>query len=280
MDYLVSANWLQEHLDDSDLVILDCTNSADYNADMGKFITISGRHDWEAEHILGSRYADFANGLSGDDCQYQNTLPYPLKFAAIMGQLEIGDSARVVLYDSESSMWAARLWWMLRWIGFDNAAVLDGGLPNWKAAGGETTSIPPLHRQVELSTHLRSELFVTKEVVKKALSDGTTKIVDALDQKQFDGSKSDLGLCGHIPGAINIPAESLLDPITGRYLPKEQLAERLPENRNARTIVYCGSGIAAASVAFTMCRIGFSHVAIYMPGFQEWIREPNFPQSI
>jgi len=279
VEYLVSANWLQVHLDGPDLVILDCTNFTDYTPQTDSFFTTSGRQAWEIEHIIGSRHADFTDGLSHEICQYRNALPDPLKLTATLEQLGIGDGSRVILYDSASSMWAARVWWMLRWIGFDNAAVLDGGLQNWKATGGDTTSVVSQHQQTSLSSRLRTELFITTEAVVKALGDTTTKIVDALAQAQFDGSESILGLRGHIPGAVNVPAESLLDPNTGCYLSKNRLCELLPANHDARTIVYCGSGIAAASVAFSMCRIGFTNVAIYMPGFQKWMHDASLPQS-
>jgi thiosulfate/3-mercaptopyruvate sulfurtransferase len=166
---------------------------------------------------------------------------------------------------------------MLRWIGFDNAAVLDGGLQHWKATGGATTSQITLPEQQALAIHIRPELFVTKADVEKALKDGATLIIDALSEAQFRGSGSDLGICGHIPGAINIPATSLINPDSGQYYPHEKQAGVFPEDPSKPIIVYCGSGIAAASVAFTLHRLGFINVAIYMPGLQEWMCDADAP---
>jgi len=274
---LVSVEWLSAHLDDPDLVVLDCTNFAEFDTKTGKYNTISGRKNWAKDHITGSQFADFTDGLSGDCKLYRNTLPDPQHFATALTKLGVGDETRVVLYDTGASMWAARVWWMLRWIGFDKVTVLDGGLAQWKASRGKTTSQFCTPRPRELTAHMRPKIFVTKDDVKASLEDGSTLIIDALSKGQYAGSDSDLGICGHISGAINIPATSLIDPKTGLYYPLEKLACSFPQDRSRPTIIYCGSGIAAASVAYTMHRLGFDNIAIYMPGLQEWMSGTNLP---
>lgn len=128
MKHLVTHSWLNANLDDPDLVILDCTNLAAWSATRGIFRTTSGRDQWLAGNIKGSRHVDFAKpGLTGDATRFRNTLPEPKEFAAAMAGLGVHKGTRVVLYDNAASMWAARVWWMLRWIGFDRAAILDGG---------------------------------------------------------------------------------------------------------------------------------------------------------
>jgi thiosulfate/3-mercaptopyruvate sulfurtransferase len=276
-DNLVSVDWLHNHLDDHDLVVLDCTNFAEFNKATDQYKTVSGYANWARDHIAGSSFADFATDLSSNPSPFRNSLPDPETFAAAMGALGIGDESRVVLYDTGASMWAARVWWMLRWVGFDGAAVLDGGLPRWKAAGGETTSETNPPKQKTLTPNIRPELFVTKADVEKALENGSTSLIDALSEAQFTGSGSELGICGHIPGAINIPATSLIDPDSEQYYPLEKLADRFPQDRTRPVIIYCGSGIAAASNAFTMHRLGFQNISIYMPGLQEWICDADAP---
>ena len=277
MNNLVSENWLHKHQNDPDLVILDCTNFADFNAEAGQYKTVSGYENWAKDHIAGSGFADFTTDLSGNSSSFRNSLPEPETFASAMGALGVGSNSRVILYDTGSSMWAARMWWMLRWIGFDNAAVLDGGLPRWKAIGKETTAQITRPKQKALTAHVRPELFVTKADVEEALDDSTTLIIDALSEAQFRGRESELGICGHIPNAINIPATSLINPDSGQYYPHEILADVFPEDPTKPIIVYCGSGIAAASVAFTLHRLGFINVAIYMPGLQEWMCDADAP---
>jgi len=271
MESMVSTAWLEKHLDDPDLVVLDCTNLAEPGPNGRDYKTVSGRQHWEKEHIDRSGYADFTSDLSGDGSQFRNMLPDPEQFAAAMGALGVGDDKRVVLYDAKLSMWAARVWWMLRWVGFDNAAVLDGGWQSWTAECRRTSMAPSPYEAAVLTPRPRPELFVTREAVMAALDDDSTCLIDALSEAQFKGEKSQLGLCGHIPGALNIPAEDLVDPETTRFLPEDQLADRFPHSRDRRTIIYCGSGIAAASNAHAMTRLGFSDISIYMPGLQEWV---------
>jgi len=271
MESMVSTAWLEKHLDDPDLVVLDCTNLAEPGPNGRDYKTVSARELWEKEHIYRSGYAEFTSDLSGDATQFRNMLPTPEQFAAAMGALGVGDDKRVVLYDAKLSMWAARTWWMLRWVGFDNAAVLDGGWQSWTAEGRPTSTAPSPHETAILTPRPRPELFVTREAVMAALDDGSIRLIDALSEAQFTGEKSQLGLCGHIPGAVNIPAEDLVDPETFRFLPEKQLAGCFPDSRDQRTIIYCGSGIAAASNAHAMTRLGFNDISIYMPGLQEWV---------
>jgi thiosulfate/3-mercaptopyruvate sulfurtransferase len=279
MDNLVSTQWLMDHLDDPDLHVINCTNFAEWSKAQGLYCTTSGRDQWQAAHIPGSCHADFTvPGFTGDASRYRNTLPAPEAFANAMAQLGVHNAARVVLYDAGDMQWAARVWWMLRWIGFDRAVVLEGGWTRWKAGGGQISNDPHVTVAAELSYKTRPELFVTCRQVQPALEDGAL-LIDALSPAQFSGQEASLGLKGHIPGAINIPAQSLLDPVSQCLLPMQDLAARLPEDRDRRTIIYCGSGVAAALLAFVMAQTGFEDVAIYMPGLQEWMTHPSLPQS-
>jgi len=275
MDLLISHDWLSAHLDDPDLVVIDCTNFADWSDEFGRFVTTSGRAHWADEHIEGSRHADFtAPGFTGDASLFRNILPKPQDFADAMARLGVHKGTRVVLYDDAASLWACRVWWMLRWVGFDKAAVLDGGWQNWDANDGRVSDNPVPFGATRLKSSLRSALFVTRDDVVTAIDTGTL-LIDALSEGQFLGQEAELGLKGHIPTAINIPGASLIDLISECFEPLELLAHRLPQDRAKSAIVYCGSGVAAASVAFTMVRLGFEDVAIYMPGLQEWVSLPD-----
>lgn len=277
MDTLVSHDWLSTHLDDPDLVVIDCTNFANWSEPHGMFRTTSGRNHWIDEHIEGSRHADFTTpGFVGDVSRFRNMLPDPKGFADAMAGLGVHDGARVVLYDDAASLWATRVWWMLRWIGFDKAAVLDGGWQNWDASGGRVSETPRPHDPADLVHGHRPDLFVTREDVLAAIEDGTV-IIDALSEAQFQGQQDELGIKGHIPGAINVPGASLVDQITECFLPDDELAALFPQDKTQRCILYCGSGIAASSVAFVMTRLGYKDVAIYMPGLQEWITDSTAP---
>ena len=275
MDPLVSHDWLSAHLDDPDLVVIDCTNFADWSNEMGLYRTTSGRDHWADEHIAGSRHADFTTpGFTGDASQFRNTLPDPQDFADAMARLGVHAGARVVLYDDAASLWACRVWWMLRWIGFDKAAVLDGGWQNWDANGGRVSETSDPINPAQLTSSLCPDLFVTRDDVVAVVKAGSV-LIDALSEGQFLGREAELGLRGHIPTAINIPGAGLIDLISECFEPLNTLAARFPQDHTKPAIVYCGSGVAAASVAFTMIRLGFEDVAIYMPGLQEWITHPD-----
>ena len=124
---------------------------------------------------------------------------------------------------------------------------------------------------------LRPGLFTGFETMLDAVREGNAQIVDGLSADQHAGRAADLGLSGHIPGAVNVPGAEMVNATTGRFLPLEQLGARIPGTRDRRTIIYCGSGIAAASVAFVMQRLGYGNLTIYMPGLQEWVERPGAP---
>jgi len=275
LDGLVDAAWLMRHLREPDVVVLDCTNGAAWSARDRCYRTISGETEWRPAHIPESRHVDFTNrGLSGASHKYRNSLPLAQKFAAALGQLGVSADSRVVLYDDAGSQWACRVWLMLRWIGFDRAAVLDGGWQGWKAAGGPEASDSVAVTGTPLLPIRLRNTFITKQDLSERLAGGAL-LIDALTPEQYSGHKPALGLKGHIPGAINIPAESLLDLASKCFLPPAELARLFPAQSGRKTVVYCGSGIAASSVAFVLIGLGLSEPVLYLPGLQEWADDPQ-----
>ena len=277
MDNLVSTDWLAEHLGDDDLVVLDCTVWL-RPADGGGYLSVSGRADFETAHLPGAGFADLTGELCDRSSPLRFAVPEPAQFAAAMGALGAGDGRRVVLYDQNRSMWAARVWWMLRWVGFDDAALLDGGLRAWTVEGRPTESGPArAARPATLTARPRPRLIADRDEVLAAVGDGATCLIDALGEAQYRGEVDSYGRPGHIPGASNTPAFDLVDRETGRYLPLEVLRQRFPADPSARTITYCGGGIAASSDAFVLTRLGFSDVAVYTASLQEWVADPANP---
>lgn len=275
MDPLVTTDWLTAHLDDADLVVLDATVYL-RPADGGGFESVSGRADHDTGHVPGAVFADLIEDLSDTTSPLRFALPSPEAFADAMGRLGVGDHTRVVLYDRSFSMWAARVWWMLRWIGFDRAALLDGGWSAWVEEDRpvSTTASTPVPRA--LTPRVRPELVADRDEVRAAIDDGAVCLIDSLDPAQYRGETLAYGRPGHLPGAINAPAMTLVDR-SGRFRPLEELAERFPGDRDARTIAYCGGGIAASANAFTMSRLGFRDVAVYTASLQEWAADPDNP---
>jgi len=277
MDSLVTAEWLSQHLDDPDLVVLDCSVSVKRGED-GIQIE-SGRTEYEGGHIPSAGFADLKGDLVDGDSPLNFAVPTPEHFCAAMGALGVGDDSRVVLYDGSNSAWAARVWWMLRWVGFDRAALLDGGLGAWTAEG-RPLSTEPANRPAKMLTPApRPELIADRDEVFAAIDNSAVHLIDALPEASFRGEMTMYDRPGHIPGASNAPFTSLIDE-SGRYRPHDELAALFDGDRNTRTIIYCGGGIAASSAAFTMTRLGFTDVAVYTASLQEWAVDPANPMVV
>lgn len=277
MGSLVSVDWLSEHLNDPDLVVLDCTVVVEQTED-GSFRQVNGRPTYEAGHIPTAGFADLMGALADTDSPYESDLPTPEQFAAAMGELGVGDNTRVVLYDNYNSSWAARVWWMLRWVGHDDAAILDGGVKAWTDSGRPLSTDGASETPRTLTIALRPGLFADKEDVLAAIEDDNVVLVDSLPEAHYRGDWAIYDRPGHIKSAINIPVTALTDE-SGLYRSDEELAALFTGDRNARTITYCGGGIAASSDAFIMTRLGYTDVAIYMPSIQEWAADPDLPME-
>ena len=275
MDTLVTTDWLSQHLDDSDLVVLDCTVRMEPD-ESGGVRTVSGRPDYESGHIPTAGFADLKGPLSDVDSSMDFALPTPKAFCAAMGALGVGDDSRVVLYDGFNSVWATRVWWMLRWVGFDQAAVLDGGLAAWTAEERPLSTEPANHEARELTPVVRPELVADRDEVFAAINDDAVSLIDVMHEPHFRGDMAMYGRPGHIPSAVNIPSMALFDD-SGRFRPHEELEAMFAGDREARAITYCGAGVAASANAFVMSRLGFTDVAVYMGSLQEWAADPSNP---
>ena len=277
MDSLVTAEWLAEHLHDPDLVVLDATVLIEQD-EQGGFRTVNGRPNYEAGHIPTAGFADLMGELSDSESPFAYTVPSPEEFAAAMGALGVGDDTRVVIYDAYTSSWAARVWWMLRWAGFDNAALLDGGLQAWTDAGYELSTEPANEPVRTLTPRVRSDLIVDRDAVLAAIDNADVEIIDALPEGQYRGETQMYARPGHITSASNVPVFSLLDE-DGRYKSAEDMAAQFSTPTDQRTITYCGGGIAASSLAFAMTRLGYEDVAVYTASLQEWAADPSNPMA-
>ena len=271
---LVEAGWLASRLADERLRVLDVTVQV-----TPEFVTRSGRSDWAAAHVPGSVFADLLEGLSDRAAPaLMMMLPSPGQFSEEMGALGVGTGAQVVLYDARENMWAARVWWMLRAFGFDGAAVLDGGWRAWTSRALPVCSEPCAYAPAQFVARPRAGLFVGTQEVLDAIDDPDTTIVSALGRRQHRGEINEYGRPGHIPGAKNVSAWAILDKASGRYRPLGELRQMCAPVLDAkRVITYCGGGIAASSLAFTLHRLGHPDVAVYDGGLLEWCADPSLP---
>jgi thiosulfate/3-mercaptopyruvate sulfurtransferase len=285
---LVETEWLAEHLDDPDLRVLESTVFLIRDSEAGTTRIVSGRDEWAAGHISGSAFADIIEELSETEKpRFRFEAPSPEKLAAAFGKLGIGDESRVVIYDRAGNAWAARVWWMLRSAGFDNAGVLDGGWAKWTAEGRPVSTEPPSYLPATLTPRPRPELFAQKEDVLAAIEDGATCIVNALSPENHAGTEPPYyGRLGHIPTAVNVPSAGptgLVDPATMTYLPIAEIRRRFEASgalAGERVISYCGGGIAASGTAFALHLIGVDDVAVYDGSLTEWAADPSLPLVI
>ena len=278
MDTLVNTEWLSRHLNDPDLVLLDCNVHTEMEED-GGFHNVSGRSEYEKEHIPNAGFADLKGDLSDSSNPIEFSPPTPNQFCSVMGALGIGDDSRVVLYDTELSGWAARVWWMLRWVGFDQVALLDGGMKAWKAEGRPLSNEPVNRPAKYLTPAPRPDLIADRNEVLADIKDETVNLIDTMPEPYYSGEAAMYQRPGHIPGAVNICALDLLDE-SGHYRPFSELAALHKGDRNARTITYCGGGIMASSSAFVLTRLGFTNVAVYTASLQEWAADPTNPMVV
>jgi thiosulfate/3-mercaptopyruvate sulfurtransferase len=168
---------------------------------------------------------------------------------------------------------------MLRWIGFDQAALLDGGLAAWTAQGLPLSTEPVNRPAGTLTVALRPGLIVGKDEVLTAIGDDSVSIIDTMPEAHYRGEMSMYARPGHITSATNVPVMSLIDD-ANRYRPTEELDKLFTGDRDARTITYCGGGIAASANAFVMTRLGYKDVAVYAASLQEWAADESLPMEV
>jgi thiosulfate/3-mercaptopyruvate sulfurtransferase len=279
---LVETDWLGNVLDDADLRVIDCSVVMQTLAD-GSYTFVGAKDDWLAGHIPGSVFVDVLTELKDHDNPLPNMLPRVEAFASRMATLGIGDGTRVVLYDRSNHAWAARVWWMLRVYGFDDASVLNGGWRKWTAEGRERSQIQTHYPAAEFKPRFRPGLVADKTHVHASISDPQTLIVNALSPEEYRGeAPTRFPRAGRIAGSVNVYCQTLVDPSTGAYLPPDALRSHFDAAGALdaeRTITYCGGGIAACSDALALAAVGAKNVAVYDGSLAEWTADPALPME-
>ncbi|MFT4713992.1 MAG: thiosulfate/3-mercaptopyruvate sulfurtransferase [Candidatus Azotimanducaceae bacterium] len=277
MDLLVSTEWLSEHLNDPDLIILDCTFLAKRDEN-GMMYNESGKDTYDQAHIPNAGFADLVQELSDQDNEFELWMPSPIKFTEAMQALGIGNNSRVVLYSRSDPTVAARVWWMLRWIGIDQVAILDGGMAAWKKEGRDVSSKAVSRPKSQITIALRPDLIASQHQVLSAIEDNGVVLLDALPIEHYRGDFALYPRAGHIAGANSMPAMEL---VHGNYYRSyDELDLMFDDERSKPVITYCGGGVAAASLAFSMHRLGFENVSVYMGSLQEWTSDLTNPMTL
>ena len=280
--YLVETDWLAQHLDDPGVRVLECTVSL-YPRPEGGFRAESGRAKWADGHIPGAGFADLTQELSDRTSKLNYMMPPAEQFAEAMGRYGVGDGVRVILYDRAVNMWAARVWWMLRAFGFDNAAVLNGGHKKWTVENRPLSTDDGARPARRFIPKPRPELIADKQAVLAGVGDRATCLLNALTSEQHAGTGGVVyGRAGRITGSTNVAARDIVDPQTHAYLPPETLREKFAAAGAldaGRVITYCGGGIAASSDAFVLTLLGRDDVAVYDASLSEWANDPSLPME-
>jgi thiosulfate/3-mercaptopyruvate sulfurtransferase len=279
--YIVETDWLEERLGEPGLRVLDCTVFL-HVTDTG-VRPESGRAAWARAHIPGSVFADLLDDLSDHSTPLPVMMPPADQFAAAMSGYGVGDGVHVVLYDAAMNMWAARVWWMLRSLGFDRAAVLDGGWRKWTREGRAVSTEPARPPPARFVPRPRAGLFVGRDEVRAGIGHRGTCLLNALSPEEHAGTITRVARRGRIPTSVNVPAAALVDSETHAYLPPEQLRHRMTAAgvmERDRVIAYCGGGIAACSDAFVLSLLGAGDVAVYDGSLAEWAGDPSLPMEV
>ncbi|MBS0375605.1 MAG: sulfurtransferase [Proteobacteria bacterium] len=234
-------------------------------------------------HVPGAVYAHLDADLSGPRAPWtgRHPLPEPEAFAATLGRLGIGPDTPVVAYDDSGGIYAARLWWLLRWVGHDAVAVLDGGLAAWRAAG-QTLAIGPV--SVEPATFRArpdESRHVSADELAGLLARGECLLLDARSAERFEGRVEPLDpRAGHVPGALNHHYASNLGS-DGRFLPAATLRSRFEAvlgGRAPRAVVsMCGSGVTACHTLLALELAGLPGARLYAGSWSEWCRDAARP---
>ncbi len=264
---LVSTAWLAAHRADPDLRLIDASW---YLPDAGR----NAKAEYLAAHIPGARFFDI-DEITDQRSSLPHMAPPPEKFISRLRAMGIGDGHQVVIYDGSGLFSAARAWWTFRLMGKTDVAVLDGGLPKWRAEGREIEDMPPIVRDRHMTVSRQNHLVKDVTQVAHAAKLGEAEIIDARGAPRFKGEVPEPrpGLrSGHIPGAKNVPYSTLLNPDGTMKSPDalRSLFEAAGVNLSKPAITSCGSGVTAAILSLALERIGHRNHALYDGSWAEW----------
>lgn len=272
---LISTEELAVQLDDPRLVAIDCRFSLTDPA--------AGERAYREGHIPGARYAHLDRDLAGPITPTSGRHPLPERetLAARLGAWGVNGRTQAVVYDDAGGAFAARAWWLLRWLGHEKVAVLDGGLPQWRREGRAESSETPVPVATVFSIRAPLVEPVDVEQLQGALARRAVLVMDARAPERFRGETEFIDpVAGHVPGAINHPLQNNLGH-DGRFLPAAEIRRRflgeLGDYRPEQTVQMCGSGVTACHNALAMAYAGLEGVRLYAGSWSEWIRDAARP---
>lgn len=269
---LISRTEARGHLEATDWRFIDC------RFDLMK--PEAGYAQYQSDHIPGAVYADLDKDLSSAIGPKTGRHPLPDVDALVarLGQWGVGQDTQVVVYDDNIGMFAARLWWLLRWLGHDKVAVLDGGYQAWKQADYPVTAQPGSPTPVHFQARPQAGWTLDSEEVLNSGKTGTL-LLDARAPERYRGEVEPIDpVAGHIPGARNYPLTANIGD-NGQFKDSDhiraQLEEVIGDSKASQIVHYCGSGVSACHNILAMEYAGLHGSRLYPGSWSEWIRDPN-----
>ncbi len=272
---IVSCEWLSQNLNNNNIRIYDCTTYLHYrdNDPTLPYIVESGRENYELHNIQNSSFLDLHLDLSDKNSPFRFTLPKLEILADSFKKQGIGSDYHVILYSRNGTQWSARIWWMLRAVGFDRASILDGGFNQWQKMNLPTSKGNLIFSKSDFVFSPRDNIFVNKDVVLEAIDNPKFIILNSLTADIHNGENPRYGRRGRIPTSLNIPFHELLDVETGKFKKFDELLKIFQVNnisKHSCVLNYCGGGIAASLEAFVLYQLGFENIKIYDNSLHEW----------
>ena len=287
--HIVDGDWLQSRLNDKNLRLIDATTFLKIPEGEGYPELWSGFESYQEEHIPGAAYADLLQDFTNHAGSAPFTIAERQQFLNAVRTLGITEETYVVIYDKGplvnvdilASDWSARLRWQLKYEGFDNVAVLDGGFRKWKLENRPTEAGISEYEQADWQWNRRPELIVTKEEVRAALDRDEIILINSLSEADFRGETTTYPRPGHIPGSKHAFFGSHSNPTTRALKSDEELRATFDAlgalDPTKKVITYCGGGIAATWNALLLNKLGQENVAVYDGSMNEWASDPTCP---
>lgn len=281
MDATVSKRWLLARLYEPEQTIVDCRFT------LGK--PKAGRDSYEQEHIPGAVYLDLELDMSAPVGEHggRHPLPDPEVLAARLSKLGIGNDTRIVAYDDENGMNAARLWWLLRYLGHEQVFILEGGFSQWKADKYPVTDHQPVRVPSTFTANVQPQMLADAHKVQQVSANMEPSaspaglpsvLIDSRARERFLGQEETLDKkAGHIPGAFNFFWKNTQNA-DGSFKSAEELQEHFAGlDQDAEIIVYCGSGVTACPNVLALEKAGFKNVRLYAGSWSDWISYEDNP---